>query len=513
LQPAAHGFEELAFFDAGGSPYLKWQAQWNGAKPFFPTMPGSFRIGKSGEPTDRPYLTDDLGARAVAYLQGRTTNQKPFVLYYCPFAVHTPFQAPEKTVNHFQSKPQRGHLRRDNATYAAMLRHLDDSVGEIRATLEKTGLAKNTILIFTSDNGGVTYTSPPATDTYIAKGSPEGETWSPRFTYHGFQYVEVTGFDQEPPLDTIIGLVLHSDTPLTSGFECSDPVVNKVFQNAVWTQRANWVELPTDCPQRDERLGWTGDAQIYAASAAIHADVAAFFRKWLRELEEAVTKEGFYPSYAPYPFGHGGAVHGTAWSDAGVIVPHALWKATGDPSFFTGHWPAMTRYMEARKARDPELKGSAFGAPWGDWLNLSDPTPHPYVELAYFTKTSLMMADMADAQGLAGEVQKYRGWVETMRSNFRKDYFKRDFSIQPESQSAYVLALDCGLLTDTAERKKAGDRLAGLIRAKSGPNDHPHPSPVGIHCTQANGRPRRAVGAFRDHSGPRRHEVLGRWER
>jgi arylsulfatase A-like enzyme len=170
LQPAAHGFEELAFFDAGGSPYLKWQAQWNGAKPFFPTMPGSFRIGKSGEPTDRPYLTDDLGARAVAYLQGRTTNQKPFVLYHRPFAVHTPFQAPEKTVNHFQSKPQRGHLRRDNATYAAMLRHLDDSVGEIRATLEKTGLAKNTILIFTSDNGGVTYTSPPATTNPPFKG-------------------------------------------------------------------------------------------------------------------------------------------------------------------------------------------------------------------------------------------------------------------------------------------------------------------------------------------------------
>lgn len=310
-----------------------------------------------------------------------------------------------------------------------------------------------------------------STDTYIAKGSPEGETWTPRFTYHGFQYVEVTGFEKEPSLETITGLVMHSDTALTSGFECSDPVVNKVFQNAVWTQRANWIELPTDCPQRDERLGWTGDAQIYAASAAIHADVAAFFRKWLRELEEAVTEEGFYPSYAPYCFGHGGAVHGTAWSDAGVIVPHALWKATGDPSFFSDHWPAMTRYMEARKAQDPELIGKAFGAPWGDWLNLDDPTPHPYVELAYFTKTALMMADMADAQGLAEEARKYRGWVETMRSNFRKDYFKRDYSIKPESQSAYVLALDCGLLTTPAERKAAGDHLAALIRTKAGPKN------------------------------------------
>jgi alpha-L-rhamnosidase len=310
-----------------------------------------------------------------------------------------------------------------------------------------------------------------ATDTYIAKGAAEGETWTPRFTFHGFQFVEVTGFESEPPLDSVTGVVLHSDTRLTSGFECSDPLVNKVFQNAVWTQRANWIELPTDCPQRDERLGWTGDAQIYAASAAIHADVAAFFRKWLRELEESITKEGFYPSYAPYPFGHGGAIHGTAWSDAGVIVPHALWKATGDKSFFTDHWKAMTRFMEARKARDPELTGKAFGAPWGDWLNLNDPTPHPYVELAYFTKSSLMMADMADAQGLADEARKYRAWVETMRSNFRKDYFKRDDSIAPESQSAYVLALDCGLLTDPAERKKAGDRLAALIRSKASPKN------------------------------------------
>jgi alpha-L-rhamnosidase len=310
-----------------------------------------------------------------------------------------------------------------------------------------------------------------ATDTYIAKGDPNGETWSPRFTFHGFQYVEVTGFDKQPPLDAITGLVMHSDTPLSSGLECSDPVVNKIYQNAVWTQRANWIELPTDCPQRDERLGWTGDAQIYAASAAIHADVAAFFRKWLRELEESVTKEGYYPSYAPYPFGHGKAIHGTAWSDAGVIVPHALWMATGDKSFFTDHWPAMTRYMAGRKAQDPELKGSAFGAPWGDWLNLNDPTPHAYVELAYFTKTALMMEEMAAAQGIKDEAAKYRTWVETLRANFRKQYLQPDGTIQPESQSAYVLALDCGLLTNPAERGKAGDRLAGLIRSKSGANN------------------------------------------
>ncbi len=306
-----------------------------------------------------------------------------------------------------------------------------------------------------------------ATDTYIAKGDPNGEMWTPRFTFHGFQYVEITGFAHEPSLDTVTGLVMHSDTKLASGFECNDPIVNKVFQNAVWTQRANWIELPTDCPQRDERLGWTGDAQIYAASAAIHADVAAFFRKWLRELNEAVTKEGFYPSYAPYCFGHGGGIHGTAWSDAGIIVPHALWKATGDTSFFTAHWKKMTRFMNARKAHDPELKGKAFGAPWGDWLNLNDPTPHAYVELAYFAKTAQMMAEMADAQGLADEAKTYRTWTDTMRNSFRSQFLQPDATIKPSSQSAYVLALDCGLLNDPAERKKAGAHLAALIRSKA----------------------------------------------
>lgn len=310
-----------------------------------------------------------------------------------------------------------------------------------------------------------------ATDTYIAKGDPAGETWTPRFTFHGFQYVELIGFDGTPPLDTLTGLVLHSDTPFTSEFECSDPVVNKIYQNAVWTQRGNWIELPTDCPQRDERLGWTGDAQIYAASAAIHADVAAFFRKWLRELEESITPEGYYPSYAPYCFGHGAAIHGTAWSCAGIIVPHAIWQATGDPSFFIAHWPAMTRFMDARKAHNPDLTGKPFGAPWGDWLNVDDPTPPAYIELAYFAKTALMMEEMAAAQGLDAEAAKYREWTETMRSNFRKQHLQPDGSIKPNSQSAYVLALDCGLLTDPAERQQAGGHLAALIRKKSGPKN------------------------------------------
>lgn len=170
LQPAAHGFEELAYHDSGASPFFKWQAGWNKAKPHFPTQPGKYRVGKAGQPTGENYLTNDEKVRAVRYIEGRVGNDKPFLLYYAPFAVHTPFQAPEPDVKHFAAKKQSGHLGRSNATYAAMLKHLDDSVGAIRAALVKTGLEKNTILIFTSDNGGVTYTEPAATTNPPFKG-------------------------------------------------------------------------------------------------------------------------------------------------------------------------------------------------------------------------------------------------------------------------------------------------------------------------------------------------------
>jgi arylsulfatase A-like enzyme len=169
-QPAAFGFEELAYYDAGGGPYFNWQKSWNRTTPLFPTQKSPFQIGRSGAPTGEQYLTDDDRVRASLYLESRREKTKPFVLYYCPFAVHSPFQAPADTTKHFETKKQRGHFGRDNATYAAMLKHLDNTVGEIRATLEKSGLAKNTILIFTSDNGGVTYTDPPATTNHPFKG-------------------------------------------------------------------------------------------------------------------------------------------------------------------------------------------------------------------------------------------------------------------------------------------------------------------------------------------------------
>ena len=118
-----------------------------------------------------------------------------------------------------------------------------------------------------------------ATDSYTCKGVPDGETYQPRFTVHGFQFVEVSGLTREPTFDTVTGLVLHIDTPLVSSFECRDLIINQLFKNVVWTQRANFLDLPNDCPQRDEHMGWTGDAQSYVANSAYNAETGAFYTK------------------------------------------------------------------------------------------------------------------------------------------------------------------------------------------------------------------------------------------
>ena len=207
-----------------------------------------------------------------------------------------------------------------------------------------------------------------ATDYYVCKGDEDGEVYSPRFTFHGFQYVEVSNFPGEANLDTIVGLALHSDTPLTSTFECSDSMVNQLFRNVVWTQRANFLDLPTDCPQRDERMGWTGDAQAYVATAAYNADIGAFYSKWLRELMESQRPSGAFPGYAPYPFQHGWDF-GTAWADAGIICPWTMWQFYGDTRVIERCWEPMTRFMQWRKRTSQGDLGISHGNVWGDWLS------------------------------------------------------------------------------------------------------------------------------------------------
>lgn len=282
-----------------------------------------------------------------------------------------------------------------------------------------------------------------ATDFYTLRGDPAGETWTPRFTYHGFQFVEITGLPAKPALNAVTGLVLHNDTALTSEFACSDEVMTQFWRNTVWTQRANFIEIPTDCPQRDERLGWMGDAQIYVRTATFNADVAAFFTKWLDDLEEAQRDFGAYPDYCPYPMGHGtpGQTWGTAWTDAGIICPHTIWQVYGDTRVIERHWSSMTRFMDWRKQRAPDLRGRGDGNTWGDWLNVNENTPIELIDAAYFTHDARLMAEMARAIGRDREATAYADLHTRVAEQFATDYLRPDGTLTVGTQTAHVLVL------------------------------------------------------------------------
>jgi len=297
-----------------------------------------------------------------------------------------------------------------------------------------------------------------ATDFYILRGDPNGETYTPRFTFHGFQYVELTDFPGKPDLDTVTGIVMHSDTPFTSDFECSDPMVNQLFKNIVWTQRANFLDLPTDCPQRDERFGWTGDAQVYIRTATYNADVAAFYTKWIRELMESQRPSGTFPGYAPFPFQHGWDF-GTAWCDAGVICPWTMWKAYGDTRIIERCWQSMTNFMQWRKNESKDFLGVVHGNDWGDWLSVNEKTPLDYIDTAYFAYSAKLMGDMANALnnfnspseytdvfGNAGI--EYNKLLSNIKSAFVQKYVQSDGKLTVDTQTAYALALYMDLLPE-----------------------------------------------------------------
>jgi alpha-L-rhamnosidase len=302
-----------------------------------------------------------------------------------------------------------------------------------------------------------------ATDTYILRGDENGEEWTPHFTFHGFQYVEVSGYPGKPDKDAITGIVLHSDTPLTSGFECSDPVPNRLFKNVVWTQRANFIDLPTDCPQRDERFGWMGDAQIYAHCATLNADVAAFYTKWLREVMESQRPSGTFPGYAPYPFQHGWDF-GTAWCDAGVICPWTIWQAYGDTRIIDRCWPFMVKFMDWRKATSKNFLGINHGNDWGDWLSFGKKTPLEYVDTVYFAYSANLMSQMAAAIGKTDEAAAYQELFQNIKKAFDEKYLKPDGSLTVDNETAYALALYMDLIPADL-REKSGKILADKLRA------------------------------------------------
>ena len=308
---------------------------------------------------------------------------------------------------------------------------------------------------------GTVYTanlrSARATDTYILKGLSE-EVWEPRFTFHGFRYVQISGLRYRPTKDTVVGVVIHSDAPTAASFECSNPLVNKLYSNIMWGQRSNYLEVPTDCPQRDERLGWTGDTQVFIRTGCYNQDVSAFFTKWMVDLMDTQNGQGMFGNQAPVFHGHGAA----AWACAGIICPWTIYKMYGDTRMIADHYDAMARYLEACGKDGP---GGRKQHTWGDWLAPGGRPPSALISTAYYAYTTSLMAEMADVLGKREDAAKYNKQFDDIRSHFQKTYVKPDGRIESDLQTAYCMALSFDLLTEE-QREQAEAHLVRRIKGR-----------------------------------------------
>ncbi|HRI81912.1 MAG TPA: family 78 glycoside hydrolase catalytic domain [Opitutaceae bacterium] len=292
------------------------------------------------------------------------------------------------------------------------------------------------------------------TDFYTAKGDPQGETWEPRFTFHGFRYVELEGLPGDPLPDAVTGVVLHSDTPRTGDFSTSDPLINQLQRNIDWGQRGNFLEVPTDCPQRNERLGWMGDAQVFCRTAAWNRDVAAFFNKWQRDIADAQGKEGQMPSVAPHIEGVG-PDGGPAWADAAVICPWTMYLCYGDKELLARHFASLEKfiaYMEDQaKALIRSHPDTKVWHGYGDWLaldgsgNVFGNTPKDLIGTALFCYSTDLVAKMARVLGRTGDAVRHEKLAARIRRAYQQRFLTDDGVAAGLTQTSYVLTLQFDL--------------------------------------------------------------------
>ncbi|MEV0614270.1 glycoside hydrolase family 78 protein [Nonomuraea sp. NPDC050404] len=300
--------------------------------------------------------------------------------------------------------------------------------------------------------------SAEATDHYVAAGRPE-ETFEPRFTLHGFRYVEVTGHaDFE-----VLGRAMHSDTPVAGEFSCSDAMVRQLMSNIRWSQRDNFVSVPTDCPQRDERLGWTADAQVFLPTACYNADVAAFFTNWLADLRYAQTDEGAVTDVVPHVITER---HGApAWGDAATIIPWHLYRVYGDERVLRDSLPSMRAWVDYIERNNPDLIWrKRTGSHYGDWLQAGVTTSRDVLATAYFALSADLTAKAAEVLGDAEARERYADLRERIGKAFAAEFIAADGRIEGDTQTAYLLALAHGLVPDGLVPAAVAHLVADLER-------------------------------------------------
>jgi alpha-L-rhamnosidase len=318
-----------------------------------------------------------------------------------------------------------------------------------------------------------------ATDRYTLRGDPSGEEWEPRFTFHGFRYAEVTGWPGELRREDVTAVVYHSDLERTGWFECSEPLLTKLHDNVVWGMRGNFLDVPTDCPQRDERLGWTGDIQVFAPTAAYLYDCAGFLASWLKDLAADQTPEGVVPLYVPRvdlhgPFGE--PIPQAGWGDAAVLVPWVVYQRFGDADVLRRQYRSMCAWVDGLTARLGA--GTLFDQPpfqLGDWLDPAAPPDNPaaaatdpiLVATAYRVRTAQVLSEIARVLGEEADAAKYAELADSVRQAFHDEYVTPNGRVASDSQTGYALALEFGLLAEEHQRARAAARLIEAVRTKA----------------------------------------------
>jgi alpha-L-rhamnosidase len=361
---------------------------------------------------------------------------------------------------------------------------------------------------FTMDHLGIepVFPAPPQAISYTLRGGGE-EVYTPFFTVHGFRYVKVEGFPGTPLPENFTGIALYSDLPTTGTFTCSNPHLNQLQHNILWSQKSNFLEIPTDCPTR-ERAGWTGDAQIYAPTASFLMQTAGFFRKWLRDLATEQEPDGRVPLIIPKPSGAESSLprtvtllNGSAgWGDAAVILPWTLYQVYGDQGILEEQYASMKawvdyqrrqaqdkyqpqghtalRYRE-RKPLEYELYLRDTNYHWGEWLEPDDPVPGllfaewteevaqilsaPSIATAYFAYATRLLAQTARILGNEEDAREYSALFEKIRQAFLTEFVRENGQMTPDKQSSYVRALAFDLLPEYL-RPAATQRLVELIQ-------------------------------------------------
>ncbi|GAB3924532.1 glycoside hydrolase family 78 protein [Mucilaginibacter myungsuensis] len=310
-------------------------------------------------------------------------------------------------------------------------------------------------------------------NTFILKGGAQ-ETFEPQFTWQGFQYIKIEGYPGDIKPEDFVAISVYSDMPVTGHFTSSNPLINQLQHNIEWGQRGNFIDIPTDCPQRDERLGWTGDAQVFARTATFNMDVHSFFTKWLKDVAADQYKDGSLPHVIPDAFDEGKPVGGggsAGWSDATTIIPWTMYQAYGDKQILANQYSSMKAWVNCMTARSKNNLWNT-GGHFGDWLfftrnddndGTAAITSKYLIAQCFYAYSTQLLINTAKVLGNTNDVDTYTKLLADVKNAFLREYVTPNGLISSDTQTAYTLALQFDMLPENL-RQQAADRLASNVR-------------------------------------------------